>query len=124
MLLTEKEAKEKWCPHVRIAVLAGHGGAACNTHPDPYIDADCRCAGSRCAMWRWSEPRKARRAYTCDDTTATTDPGNRPGAVPADWCFEPHDAAEGDPAAWVEPEDQANLRRRGYCGLAGKPREG
>jgi len=54
MLTTEKEAIKKWCPHVRIAVLAGNGGASCNTHPEAEIDNDCRCVGSRCAMWRWS----------------------------------------------------------------------
>lgn len=62
MLLTEKEASEKWCPHIRIAVLAGHGGAACNTHPEPDIESDCTCRGSKCAMWRWS-PGLAPRGY-------------------------------------------------------------
>lgn len=123
MLLTEKEAKEKWCPHVRIAVLAGHGGAACNTHPDRDIEADCRCVSSRCAMWRWADAPTCQRVQQAHDMHATTEP-ERPAHVPQSWVFDPYDAEDADCyARWVEPKDEAAARRRGYCGLAGKPEE-
>lgn len=123
MKMTEKEAAGKWCPHVRIAVLAGHGGAACNKHPDADIDAHCRCAGSRCAMWRWADSPSCRRIRLCDQLHATTEP-ERPSSMPTSWVFEPWAPAHPDGwAQWIEPEEEAHARRRGYCGLAGKPED-
>jgi hypothetical protein len=51
-MLTEKEAREKWCPMVRYS--SGTGDDAANrfgvTSP-----AVCRCIASDCMMWRWDE---------------------------------------------------------------------
>jgi hypothetical protein len=44
--------------------------------------------------------------------------GGRPANVPESWEFCP---ADEDPAAWIEPQEDANARRRGYCAMAGKP---
>lgn len=53
MTMTEAEAKTKWCPNVRIAVHAGHGGAACNRHPEGSVKEDTLCIASACMFWRW-----------------------------------------------------------------------
>lgn len=63
-MLTEKEAREKWCPMVRIARRENtdFGGTGtevvvggCNTDAlgGIRVPASCRCIASDCAMWRW-----------------------------------------------------------------------
>lgn len=61
MLLTEVEAKKRWCPMAR-AVSWEHGDAVtgnrvtCNLTTDPEgseLTAASRCVASDCAMWRW-----------------------------------------------------------------------
>jgi hypothetical protein len=47
VMLTEEEAKTKWCPH----------SDAPRTHRDGY------CIGSECMAWRWDETTR-----TYDDT--------------------------------------------------------
>lgn len=79
-----EQAKELWCPMVRVArhevtdrLDAGgnadgfehHIVGGCNTdalgagngeprrmHPDHRPLASCRCIADKCAMWRWGEP--------------------------------------------------------------------
>lgn len=50
MLLTEKEAKEKWCPMTRIGLSSGDALVSVNSHPD--VDTDFRCRGLQCAIFR------------------------------------------------------------------------
>jgi hypothetical protein len=56
MLLTEEQARGKWCAHARTVV----SNTAFNrifariefvTSPE-----GCRCIASECMSWRWSEP--------------------------------------------------------------------
>lgn len=66
MLMTANEAREKWCPMVRIArrevEMYGrsegqqHIVAGCNTDAlgRNRVPASCRCIASECAMWRWA----------------------------------------------------------------------
>lgn len=56
MILTEEEAKTKWCPEVRTGLNAG---MAVNRHVadapgaiDGVYD-ETRCRGSACMAWRW-----------------------------------------------------------------------
>ena len=62
MLLTESEARTKWCPMVRIARREtpdanGSGApvivAGCNTDAlgGVRVPASCRCIASDCMMW-------------------------------------------------------------------------
>ena len=127
MLVTEKEASEKWCPHVRIArdesIRGGDYGplvGGCNTDAlgGVRVPSSCRCIGSRCMAWRWG-PRPTPRFYTysAPDSFAQTEP-SRPSIVPDSWEFEPFDGTNG--ARWVEPDYDVESRWPGFCGLAGR----
>lgn len=64
MMMTEKEAAEKWCPDARaivpnpntnIATVAFNRimtvfGGECVVDANPHF---CRCIGSACTAWRW-----------------------------------------------------------------------
>lgn len=81
MIYTESEAKEKWCPHARVAFLGGVGNKvsvsmrkAVERDPDgltrgdrDYIESqikDCNCIVSACSQWRWfDDSRQNRRGY-------------------------------------------------------------
>ena len=51
MALTEKEAKEKWCPMVRITVLPDTRAGMSNRGETKKGSA--ACIASNCMMWRW-----------------------------------------------------------------------
>jgi hypothetical protein len=99
-MLTETEAKDKVCPLRNTSCLA-----------------------SNCAFWRWSiitgPFNGARRFYAAANPSAIDerDAGKKPDGI-EHWQFIPCD---DDSAGWLEPESDAALRRRGYCGIAGKP---
>ena len=60
MILTEQEAKEKWCPFVRAynGVTAVNTEYTVNTSKNSTHDARnpalCRCIASACMAWRIS----------------------------------------------------------------------
>lgn len=52
MLLTEKEARNKWCPFTRAEV----DGSVINRTALGYGDDEAwRCIASDCMAWRWTE---------------------------------------------------------------------
>lgn len=54
--MTENEAKTKWCPFVRIAVLDGANRGSVSDHDMPLA----KCIGAACMAWRWAvTPRQA-----------------------------------------------------------------
>jgi hypothetical protein len=69
MLLTEREAKTKWCPMAREVRVVG------NDIMGPFNIADIsgqqhrhRCIGSECAMWRWNVRDRDKRRTDEDGT--------------------------------------------------------
>ena len=51
MVVTEKIARTKWCPHVRVAGST----TAYNRYDSSAPLASCRCMASDCMMWtEWS----------------------------------------------------------------------
>lgn len=57
-MMTEDEAKTKWCPFARVWDGAPPGAAAVNrknSTPRSKPDADCLCIASGCAAWRWAK---------------------------------------------------------------------
>lgn len=99
MLLTEEEAREKWCPFSRAQ---GTGAELSHNRPDGSYN----CIASGCMAWRWDERPL-------------------PGAGPE--C-ETCGGMGGDPVH-ICPVCKGTgrlLRQRdviGYCGLAGRPEE-
>ena len=56
MILTEEEARTKWCPEARVAIDA-QGYSAANRFGDDgksYLGSQTFCIGSACMAWRWS----------------------------------------------------------------------
>ena len=65
MTLTEDDAKQRWCPHVRVPAYEAQpteeeGPASANRSPCEAtqmhiarMHAATRCIGSGCMAWRW-----------------------------------------------------------------------
>ena len=47
-MISEKDAKNKWCPLTRV--YSSHGSF--NSYGDGVPDS-CKCRGSTCMMWHW-----------------------------------------------------------------------
>jgi hypothetical protein len=69
--MTENQHTQMWCPMVRHGGKSGASGSSMNrwgTNESMSLGAWNSCMGSKCAMWRWSEPE-----------AAATNPGERQG---------------------------------------------
>ena len=64
--MTEEEAKTKWCPHKRVAIIkhdwseitTGHNQIELDGEPGLTKDAvHYRCIASACMAWRWEPIR-------------------------------------------------------------------
>lgn len=112
MIVTEEQAKTKWCPQVRFdgeesTFNRGYQSEDPLNMRNGRTQYICNCIGSACMMWRWN---RAPRPYT--------------SRVPRDgW---EHVSAEDAPdhdmneEFWMEPNEQWLARREGWCGLAGR----
>lgn len=110
---TAKEANQLWCP-----VSGGERTPSIRViGPTAKAGGWSRCIGDQCAAWRWAGPAQ-RKFVLCDDAAATVEP-KRPDLIPNTWKFCPSE--DGEPAGWVQPDDEAMAERMGYCGLAGIP---
>jgi hypothetical protein len=94
MLMSEAEARNKWCPLLHDTCLA-----------------------SKCAYWRIVVKR---RFETAQNESATKEEyaGPKPDYC-AGWEFVPRNW--GSSAGWLEPLKEACARAKGYCGMAGAP---
>lgn len=117
---TESQALSLWCPMVRLSPLPpGNPNLAYLQPTTRGIEVQHgNCIGSRCAMWRWADETKRRIHWASVQGAHTEEEAGTKPDLCEGWEFRP---AEDDPACWVEPEDRAMARSRGYCGLAGKP---
>jgi len=55
-MITEVEAKTKWCPFIRVGLVTGKEGAEQLFPPANTLIDGTRlgaCAGSECMAWRW-----------------------------------------------------------------------
>ncbi len=55
-MMTEEEARGKWCPMSRSGVDGGGMNRSPTTPPLGTLNGSCRCIASDCAMWRWAGP--------------------------------------------------------------------
>lgn len=134
-MLTEKEARERWCPFSRLVAMDGditHAGAPTGyNRPDSKtlgIPSSANCIGSLCMAWRWSQMEEDVRYFRStagirceggdDDETPLIEPA-RPADV-EDWMFWNGGEYEHLRIGWHESDDHFRARSRGYCGLAGR----
>ena len=52
MMVTEEEARTKWCPQTQISVIMGSDGFYCNK-PRSTGNNNKNCIASKCMVWRW-----------------------------------------------------------------------
>lgn len=54
MIVTEKEAAEKWCPFARVTEAGSGDGSSWNRlNTEPALDIPAtKCVGSACMSWR------------------------------------------------------------------------
>jgi hypothetical protein len=95
-MLTETQAKTKWCPHARIGVSASQGGPASINDPRCEPEHRANCIASECAMWRWIP------------TNDTVYVGSAPVQL-ENGRFE------------LRPQYAQVPPSQGFCGLAGRP---
>ncbi len=89
-------------------------------YPCPFLQGR-PCTGDACPLWRWFDaPEPEIRIIDHVDPLAKFAPDERPDGVPADYEFFP--AEDNDDACWVELEESAIARRRGFCGGGGLPK--
>lgn len=94
MILTEEEAKTKWCPHVRQS--DGIGEVATNRWDEDNNPAYARCIASECMAWEWA---------------------TKPNPDFKECNMWP------DQRARHEMDRTLPDHERGYCGLSGKPND-
>ena len=107
-MLTEEEAKAKWCPFTNGSAVAKERIEV----PGDLTTANSRCIASACMAWRWADDES-------DDETATTE--NR---VSGNAVFYNPPSGDGWASFRTNPrttEWRRKIRSSGYCGLAGKP---
>ena len=93
-MLTEQEAKEKWCPQaIRPVVVSTGSTAAVGANRNQHVlPLGTFCVGSECMVWRWN-----------DKTTVYYIGTNELGR------------------SEFKHEQLSKEKWTGYCGLAGKP---
>lgn len=124
MLVTEQEAREKWCPMAfehRYLARSGNEGYVANVKGGQPMRM---CIGSGCMMWRFSSkphPRSIRHEVSAEQFQAYWDDDlpdpERPENVPAEWEFY----VDEEGCRWVEDDASRAARRKGYCSFAGTP---
>lgn len=109
MILTEEEARTKWCPEARVAIDA-QGYSAANRFGDDgksYLGSQTFCIGSACMAWRWEGDWSDQKIHP-----NTLEAWAKYGWVKVDDPFEGDDGTITVRYAG---------RRVGFCGKAGKP---
>lgn len=131
MILTEKEARSRWCPFGRRLGDTIEGELYVSNNPN--ASRHCKCVGSDCMAWRWFEPTAPPPMPWVREIPPLPTTHPETGKSTEDWTDE-------DIQAWAEkhkPKDGFNWKldlenltwfiprlpkaRRGYCGKAGKP---
>lgn len=107
-MLTEDEAKTRWCPFARYALNAGGVNRWKQSLPEDEPHAlnpvPWRCIASACMAWRTS--------WLYDDAPVGMKPSDDPSWVE-------HGTPRGQGGAVTHRRDWK--RPVGFCGLAGKP---
>jgi hypothetical protein len=110
-MITEDQAKERWCPFARYAIFSRHGqSSAANRLGDDnglHINhKSCRCIASQCMAWRWERIVDENLIEAIKRYRSETGAG----------LHEAKAFVEAHPEYRTAPPPT-----RGYCGLASKP---
>lgn len=127
MIVTETEAKERWCPHARVPLYAAcatgeESPAAANRAAPGSSESvragaaeQCRCLGSGCMAWRWIAPpvpRMQTRHYSQAELVALREARTPGGYVEVRQTDLPR----------VAEALRHEADGLGYCGLSGAPK--
>ena len=148
MLLTEEQARNKWCPHARMTDDHSEASGGNNRWLGVKGQENCNCIASDCMAWRWADAEPQYRRHRVTDTRFI----ERRAAVDAlpdeEWeqafnaleaeveafrsTWQPESPVPGAELERISANDEgahevvATFReiirhRRGYCGAFGKP---
>lgn len=92
MTHSTEQARQLWCPMVRVGVLPSGGGPVAVN--DPRVEYRGNCIADQCAMWRW---------------------------VPSTTMHKERRMHESDGRCFMQTMDVPDAPTHGYCGLAGSP---
>lgn len=106
-MLTEDEAKTKWCPFSRMAFQYREGcnDAMITCNRDELGGPVGPCIASACMAWRWGDGREVGTNQKCERCGGS-------GVVVVD--------AGGEDCSGCVSGYQVDIVPTGYCGLAGK----
>lgn len=102
-MMTEEEAKTKWCPHVRVSGAGSIDGTEWLTNREDDGPDDLQfmnCVGSACMAWRWAR---------------VANPDFKERAIQQRWPEPPDTRKPHEKERFVTSETE------GFCGLAGSP---
>ena len=102
MLMTEQEARTKWCPHYRQ-----YQGEDATGDNRPGGGFNPLCIASDCMAWRWADPAEKHERRQCETCGGT-------GGTEERACMD----CEGE---GVRLHPYPTPARRGYCGAFGHP---
>jgi hypothetical protein len=125
MILTEIEARERWCPFARSYDIDGDQSqpVTINRRTNGQADPGTKCLGALCMAWRWHDA-PGDRISTANQYSETgkitrlgkpSDRDNR--LIDREWTL-----VEEDDEGYASYE-RAKLNRRGFYGLAGNVRD-
>lgn len=116
-MLTEEQAREKWCPMVRLAEATAPPGYPSRNRgtSDSGVHPLCRCIASECMAWRWGKRNRKQYEALCQEET---------GQSRSDWMTAYLRARGGTAQEAYEAfcrEFASRPPTHGYCGAFGKP---
>lgn len=122
MKVTEKEAAQLWCPHVRHQEgMDDHPSNRSGTQGDGITNYQWnKCVGSLCMMWRWHGTYPPLPMMLSENLSPKGP--KKPDEVGPYWKWHPEH--EGDPGCWEEPLEEACARAKGFCGLTSEGSHG
>lgn len=108
MLLTEEDAKGKWCPFAIASHTDPRRGFRDGKETAPEFSPEFPCIASRCMAWRST-------GSTVEFVRGVLDDGS-PAPKPEGDGWELGPRPHSQDAWWKRP-----TAPRGFCGLAGRP---
>lgn len=116
MILTEEQAKTRWCPMTRLD-SSYENNPSLNREMDGSVARGALCIASECMMWREHVIEYEKKHF------------HKLGDETFDQMYERYEAFGKENPDWTQEDVGSGLLytkpkpQRGWCGLAGKPQE-